>query len=394
VTTSRLHCYLPVRSLGVDVEFTPSNRSDVRFDGLIDISDDEFDRIRSGIEPKLERVFRLILGGRGESEVYQEWRALTAADVQEARRRWRSPLSLPPPRPQARGRISAVTAGAVSRPATDVRLPEPAVHCVVHLRRGQGRALEVLAWSLAERASRPVHLWVLTEQLSPKLQESIASRVPSMEVTWLPVRRLGGAWSAPGQDGRGDATDLLLSELLPSVDRAVVMPVEALVTADVAELADLDLGGCLLAAPTRTGAAESSGFDVLNHAALRLKDRIELSASLRRSAYARHAFDFDAFSTDVMAVDLQRMRDGGLVDEAVALMQQFDMDAVELLHYVVGPNRVVIPPRWWHVPTRHRYVGPGLTHWADPVKPWSSRFTPGQEQWHEAARSSESLSSR
>ena len=49
MVTSRLNCYLPVLSLGVDVEFRPENRSDIRFDGLIDIGDDAFAAIRTGL---------------------------------------------------------------------------------------------------------------------------------------------------------------------------------------------------------------------------------------------------------------------------------------------------------------------------------------------------------
>ena len=49
IVTSRLHCYLPTRSLGMNVDFRPKNRADVRFDGLIDISDAAFDGIREGL---------------------------------------------------------------------------------------------------------------------------------------------------------------------------------------------------------------------------------------------------------------------------------------------------------------------------------------------------------
>ena len=69
MVTSRLHCYLPVRSMGMEVDFQPANRSDVRFDGLIDITDDAFDAIRSGILAKLDRVYSAILSNASEEEV-------------------------------------------------------------------------------------------------------------------------------------------------------------------------------------------------------------------------------------------------------------------------------------------------------------------------------------
>ena len=62
--TSRLHCYLPLRSLGVPVDFQPKNRSDPRFAGLIDITDDEFDAMQTRIDRLLEEMFDMILAGR------------------------------------------------------------------------------------------------------------------------------------------------------------------------------------------------------------------------------------------------------------------------------------------------------------------------------------------
>ena len=87
LVTSRLHCYLPMRSIGAKVDFRPKNRSDIRFAGLIDITDDQFDAIRSGINDRLEKVFAAIMDGGPRDEVYGLWRELCAHDVELARAR-------------------------------------------------------------------------------------------------------------------------------------------------------------------------------------------------------------------------------------------------------------------------------------------------------------------
>jgi hypothetical protein len=33
------------------------------------------------------------------------------------------------------------------------------------------------------------------------------------------------------------------------------------------------------------------------------------------------------------------------------------------------------------VPTRSPERGPGLIHWADPVKPWQPELTPERDRW-------------
>ncbi len=107
IVTSRLHCYLPMRSLGAQVEFRPKNRSDSRFAGLIDITDDEFDAIRSGINDRLEQVFAAILAGGSREDVYGLWRELCADDVALARER-------------------LAAAAAARAPSTDIDEQDPA----------------------------------------------------------------------------------------------------------------------------------------------------------------------------------------------------------------------------------------------------------------------------
>ncbi len=86
IVTSRLHAFLPARSLGAEVEFRPNDRDDPRFDGLIGISDEEFAAMRTRLLDKLEQVIASIAAGEAEPEVYARWRDLNADDVEAARR--------------------------------------------------------------------------------------------------------------------------------------------------------------------------------------------------------------------------------------------------------------------------------------------------------------------
>ncbi len=130
VVTSRLHCYLPVRSIGADVEFRPSNRSDIRFDGLIGLDDGAFAAMREDIDGKLEQVFRAILTGRPEDEVYALWRELTADQVAEAERRRHEGA---PPAPAVDPQLEAVQEKTVTRGTT----ADDAIHVAVVVPRAR-----------------------------------------------------------------------------------------------------------------------------------------------------------------------------------------------------------------------------------------------------------------
>jgi hypothetical protein len=374
VITSRLHCHLPLRSIGVETEFVPNNRADVRFSGLADISDQEFDAIRSGLTDKLERIIRLMIAGAPEADVYAEWRAATADEVATAERELRRGEALKPPAAKWATRIPRV-AGLTKAYPTQAANAEPPIDCAVYLHPRHVRGAAALLDSLTEHSSRPVRLWALTPPESPV--DRLATAFPEVAVNSIPLKPLGK---------RGRQLSLvLLPGLIPDVERLVVLPTPAIVTTDVSELVDLDLGSHLLAAPTRLGTTQISGFGVINTAANRLRDRPAAAAELRRAALARHGFDFDAFSVAPMVLDLGRLRREGFMEESLKLAATFRLNDVEILHFLTGPNRARVPEQWAVVPTRTPERGPGLRHWADSPKPWNDVLTPERELWHRHA---------
>lgn len=386
VVTSRLHCWLPAKSIGVPVDFRPRNRSDIRFAGLIDTSDAEFDRMRDGINTKLERVMSAIISGRKPEEVYELWRSLSARDVEAARQRRAATVAVvaTPGRVLddiARAVASTTTQGAAQASSTgDVQL-------AVHLPAHRQSALSVLLESVTQSCSRGLHLWLLARERDAVDIEELATLFPQLAISVVPTRGLGA--EVRRGDGRKleprDLDLIALGDLLPTVDRVIVLPVDTVVIGDLAELYDLDLGGNLLAAPTVVRLEGSSGFGVIHAASTRLGRRTATATELRRRAYARHPFDFDAFTTDVLVVDLARSRSEKFVAEYLPYVTEFGLTFRDVLHFAAGPRRAVVPENWDCVPTQSVVDRPALIHWADPVKPWDDGYTPEQERWHTMA---------
>ena len=383
LVTSRLHCYLPSRSIGIPVDFQPNNRSDPRFAGLIDITDAEFDRIRSTINERVAEVMSLILAGRPAEEVYGRWREVNAADVAaaEARRAESRPVAAP------RSGLAA-DAERLRDTAATREVDTEAVQVAVRAEADQRTALRTLLRSIAKHSSRPVHVHVVSRDLTevaglaPDAVDGARVTVSLVGTAGLgqDLRRGGGRRLAPR-----DVDLLVLPEVLASVDRLVVLPADAIVLGDVAELADLELNGDLLAAPTVIGDRASSGFVLIHGASSRLKARTHASAELRRRAYARHQFDFDAFDVDVLVIDAAEYRRRQMVCTYVPLIEEFGLSFRELLHFEVGPHRAVIDEAWHVVPSRSPLEPASLLHWADKAKPWTTDRAPAQEAWFDAS---------
>ncbi len=390
LVTSRLHCYLPSSSIGIPVDFQPKNRSDPRFAGLIDITDAEFDRIRSTINTKVAEVMSLVLAGAKAEDVYARWAELNASDVAaaEARRaEVRAPRaarsSLVADAERIRDRIApADDRGADGSGA----YAAGTIHVAVPASAAQHEPLVRLVQSIAAHTSRPVDVVVVSRDLVTV--DDLA--VPDSAVSARLVRSDGLGKDLRRGDGRApsdrDVDLLALPEVLAAVDRLVVLPVDSIVRGDIAALADLELDGALLAAPTVVGERASSGFVLIHTAGSRLKAKTRESAELRRQAYARHAFDFDAFDIDVLVLDAAEFRRRRLLHSAVPLIEEFGFTLRELLHFEVGPHRAVVPQAWHLVPSRSTVGDAQLIHWADRAKPWTEILAPGEQLWFDAPR--------
>ncbi|MGH3516725.1 MAG: hypothetical protein ACRDQ7_04800 [Haloechinothrix sp.] len=367
VVTSRLHCYLPVRSLGLDVDFRPKNRTDVRFNGLIDIDDAAFEAIRTGMLARLEPVMSAILAGKPEAEIYRLWADLCAEDVAAAEQRHTSAGPLPVPaldvaHTAQRVRAGTVTTGpSMSGRVTDLLIPVGPDDV--------SRLTRTLASVLAG-TSRPLRLWLLASGCGPDHHRKVADDFPGVSVNWLPC-----------DDVDKEARLLLLPDLLTDRDRVTVLPSAAVLLGDIADLAERDLGGHPLAARSSLGIAAESGFTVFYRAAKRLHPNAALAHEWYRRVHARHVFDFDAFDTEVLVLDLVRMRTDHASTEMLPYIERFGLTATEALTLYAGPNRAVLPPEWAHVPTHERVTEPLLVHWPGTAKPWKRRYARGRQYW-------------
>lgn len=383
LVTSRLHCYLPGRAIGVPVDFQPRNRSDIRFAGLIDINESQFNAIRDGINQKLNQVLGAAFAGGSPDEVFALWRELTAEDVAAAERRHTAPARMAPARADLSAHTAKVVAATVGPESID---GETNVAVVVPRGQADSTRLKVLLTSIAQHATGPVHVWLVGRAEASELTAA-GAHVPGIAVSAVSTRGLGGSLRKVNgtKMSPADLDVLALGELLPTVDKVVVLPIDALVTDDIATLAALDLEGHQLAAPNSESTLASSGFQVLHRAGNRLKAETVAAAELRRQGHDRHAFDFDAFDVNVLLLDLAQWREDGMLSWSIPYIEQFGLTMQELLFLKFGPERAVVPARWHAIPGCTLIDDAALLHWSEPNKPWSPQVAPAQDLWLEAA---------
>lgn len=240
--TSRLHAYLPATSLGIDARLRPPVPGDVRFDGLLEMKpdSDELIRMRDGIRDLVAGVFEQVLAGASRQEVYAHWRALTAPQVEDARRRWEAPAQEVEIAFDLAGTVARLRAGVIRFGPHDQIDPGNIVDVAVSLDADVAKLLPTTLESLVTNSSKPVRLWITTRGLQADHRadyfEWLAKGFPAVPMTFLAFDDVDH-----GVDSQPTMDRLLLPEVLSELDRLVYLDVDTITEGDIGELAALDL---------------------------------------------------------------------------------------------------------------------------------------------------------
>jgi lipopolysaccharide biosynthesis glycosyltransferase len=387
VVTGRLHAYLPLTSLGVPVEFRTRNPGDVRFAGLTGMQpgDLRLDEMREGIRDLTAAVFERILGGAAASEVYELWRELTAARVEEAKARFAEPVEDEPTTIDVAAAV-AVTAAARRRFGPhDAVDPGAVTDVVLAYDQNLTTPAAVLIESIVANASGPLRLWVLSRGLSDAYQSWLAGAFPSLPITFLPCDTI----SFGGTDGRprrvpahitvSTMDRLLLPDILTEVARVVYLDVDTLMFGDVCELAATDLGGFPVAARD-SNVSEASQWQ---RAGRGLEE--PLATELRRRVSHAHGFGHPALNAGVLVMDLDRMRRDRFTSTYLGWVERYGLHDQDTMLGYLGPRRGLVDPRWNVMPVLEDVAEPKLIHWASFGKPWDAALTFEQTRWREVA---------
>ncbi len=361
VETSRLHVYLPCRSLGLRTRYEPDSFSDPRVNGLLPLSDEGFEAIRVGMRERLAPVMAAILEGRSADQVRDLWRQLTAEEVETARRRHEK-------RPVSRESHPDAVAARRLRPAG----PPAALNVVYVPRSGEAKFLPAALRASLRQLPRDAAVWVVGPGARPVGVQD--DRLRFVDTSTL--------FTGPVSGEHRDRVLSLLPELLPA-DRAVVLPVASVVVADLAGLAEVDLAGSHIAARLSSSAL-TSGSQSLFRAARAFDREVELANELLRETFQRHTFDFPALDVEVLVLDLAGMREAGTTKRLLDGIDRYRLSWANSLLFEFGSDVRALDPAWARVPTRDPETDARIWVWLDSPKPWSGAYSSSAALWEDA----------
>lgn len=372
IATSRLHCYLPARSMGLDVDFRPRNRADVRFEGLLDLDADRFAAIRSGIETKLEIILRAILSGSSRDDVYALWRDITADDVAAADRHCvsypaRIPSSIDVPATVDRLRSSVV----VQEPAADDSVVDgEVVEVAFALDQNLEEIFPVVLQSLVEHTARPVRCHVLARGLGRSYLDRLHGLFPQLAFDYYDFGDVdyGADIALLSHISVSTMDRLFLAELLPQVAKVLYLDIDILVQDDVGRLFDIELGDHVFAGKRTRLHSWASLVRPITRASLHMD--AERAWVMRRRLHGTSDLTTATFNAGVVLMNLAEMRRERFTAEHLHLVEQCRLNDQDIFN-VYARNRVVeLDPRWNSIPSQDCEPDPSIIHWAGPAKPW------------------------
>jgi len=383
IETSRLHCYLPMSSIGVKTTLTVAGRGDLRFDGLRNLSIGEVREMGQRITTLLEPVMRLIIEGAEEAMVYARWQELTAPLVAAARAAFEAPLHEIRPPFDVAAAITSATHGRVTPGVVPEPFPPGRLDLVVAFDQGFVEPARVSLTSMVENCGRPIRLHVLARGILAPTRESFERIFPEVEFQWYDMSAIeyGQIRGMLRHISVATMDRLLLPELLPTVHKVVYADLDTITEGDLSELADLDLQGNMIAARSSVSEQHVSVLRNLSGSASRMKDDHTLFDEFLRRVGREFGQDTASFNAGVLVLDLKRMRETEFVEKYLGYAPEYGFNDQELLNFWARRDRTELPADWNVYGDQEIVREPKLLHYAGSRKPWSYDMGPVGDWW-------------
>jgi lipopolysaccharide biosynthesis glycosyltransferase len=372
VATSRLHCYLPARSMGLPVDFKPKNLADVRFEGLINLDETAFNKIRNGIEDKLEVTLKAILEGKNEKEVRKLWAEICQAEVEFADKYATTYSKVTPSNidvPQAVAALEASKINVGNNPRG-----KNVVETALALDQNLEDMIPVVLQSLVDHTTREINAHVMTRGLGDAFRSRMGKLFPQINFTFYNFDEVhyGEDIALLSHISVSTMDRLFLPEMLKDLDKVLYLDIDILIQGDVGELYDLNLGENVFAGKRTRLKTWANMIRPITRATLHFAP--EKAWDIRKRLHDKADLTSRTFNAGILVLNLELMRAENFTAEHMYLVEQCRMNDQDVFNIYSKDRVLEIDSEWNHVPSQDFNASPKIIHWAGPAKPWKPEY--------------------
>jgi len=372
IVTNRLHCYLPALSMGLSVEFKPKNLADVRYEGLINLDQSAFNKIRSGVEQKLEIILKSILEGKTEQEVRKLWSEICQAEVEYADTYATTYSKVT----ASNIDINIVVATLEASKFTVGKNPRGnnAVQVALALDQNLEEMIPVVLQSLVDHSSREFTAYIMTRGLGEEFRNRMGKLFPQINFIFYSFDEIqyGDDISLQAHTSVSTLDRLFIPEMLKDLDKVLYLDIDILIQADVGELFDLTLGENVFAGKRTRLKIWANMIRPITRATLHFDP--EKAWDFRKRLHDQADLTAKTFNAGILVLNLKLMRNERFTAEHLYLVEQCRMNDQDVFNIYSRGRVLEIGAEWNHVPSQDFNNSPKIIHWAGPAKPWKSEY--------------------
>ncbi|QUS55953.1 glycosyltransferase family 8 protein [Pseudovibrio brasiliensis] len=367
IKTSRLHCYLPCRSMGFDVDFAPRNRSDVRFEGLLDLSKDEFQNIRSGIEAKLKAVYAAIFEGKSKETVMQVWKDICHDDVVATERVVNEYPPVPSSSDEVAEFVKQIKISGTQQENSN------AIHVAFATDANLMGYFPVVLKSALMHASRPLVVHLMYRNLPSDYLDGLKHAFSKVSFRFYDMSEVdyGERLRMLSHTTVSTMDRCLLPEIIPDQSKVIYLDIDILVRADLSELFDIKLEDHLVAGKLSNLKTWNLVTKLATRGSLYLEP--QEAWNLRRRLHSEHSLYRTSFNAGIIVMNLDKMREQLFSMHALHLISSCHLNDQDALNIMGASNVYELAPEWNYVPAQDYCEDPKIIHWAGVVKAWDTK---------------------
>ena len=393
IFTSRLHCYLPCTSIGLEVEFKPKNYSDQRYPGLFPLSKEEFNNIRNKLRDRLSLTVDFIAKNNPSRSNFSEfWNNLWQEEVKEANEYFDSfkKSKIKKTTINVEKAIKDLKDGVLKSPEKDVDKNNQ-IHIAFGFDQNLLEQFEVTLSSILDKTNRDLKCYVLGRNLGNQWIEYIIQKYSSVQFEFydMTVINYGEKVKTLAHITLSTMDRIFLPNLI-NIPKLIYLDTDLIVRKDICKLWNYDIEKYFMA-------GVSSRFDgwrdIMTNVlrASRLLSPNDANA-LRSYCFKRFPNAIGRnFNAGVLLMNLKKMRQESFTEDAPTFIENYYLNDQDVLALFSNGEVLELDIKYNLVPSQSYLEDPSIVHWAGPRKPWKKEIFVQFQKEYNAIKKKSSL---
>lgn len=372
IYTSRLHCYLPCASMGLNVVFKPKNQSDQRYPGLFPISSSNFALMRARLRENLNSTLAFISRQNPTVQQYLEhWNNIWNSELSAANDYYNNAKSfkLKESTIDIERVVNILQASSVSSVGFSSD-HEPTIHLAFGFDHNLVTQFEITLLSIIKNTNSRLQCYILGRGLDQEWIHCLISKYSAVHFKFydMTVVDYGDNIRTLSHITQSTMDRLFLAKLI-NVDKVMYLDTDLIVRCNLLEIWGINIENHFMAGvPSIFGGWKDVMTIVFRTSKLLSPNDAN---DLRNHCMTNFPSSLGKnYNAGVLLMNLDMMRSICFTENSLTFVEHYCLNDQDILTLFSNGKVLELPKEYNYVPTQSFLLNPKIVHWAGPRKPW------------------------